>query len=494
MADSSTTVQKISAEALGTFILVFIGCGTAIFSGGDYVAIGLAFGLTVLARRLCVRPHHRRATSTPPYRSGRRSAAGWPGARSATYVGAQFVGRHRRRRWCSSSSSRASTAMTSASRRLAQNSFGDHGTGYAWWAALLVEIMLTAIFVYVILAVTDARNEHPALAPLAIGLTLAMIHFASISAHRHVGQPGPLHRRRRSSPAATRSSSSGCSSSAPLIGAAIAGLTYPLLFGHGTDPVAGSGLELRPARAGRAVPGYGAPDQYQQEWNQQQAAQDQAAWEQEPIIQDGWQWDHAAQEWKPARAVAAAGSSRPRPPARPPRSTPARTSARQPAPQPELRRPRPSSPQPPPGSAAAAGDPGDGAHPGAPARAESVAGLSRARLCSSASRTGPSVETSSIRPTPRSSKARFGVPGSSGSVDVEAEQRRCTSRRRRRTTSSRVSTVIRTSTTPASVRRPPAVAHRGAAGIARPASAPSSPASQTPSRPNHHDVAALSWA
>src|SRR6266567_2480144 len=49
MADSSTTVQKISAEALGTFILVFIGCGTAIFSGGDYVAIGLAFGLTVLA-------------------------------------------------------------------------------------------------------------------------------------------------------------------------------------------------------------------------------------------------------------------------------------------------------------------------------------------------------------------------------------------------------------------------------------------------------------
>src|SRR3954454_21321697 len=49
MADTSTTVQKVAAEALGTFVLVFIGCGTAIFSGGDYVAIGLAFGLTVLA-------------------------------------------------------------------------------------------------------------------------------------------------------------------------------------------------------------------------------------------------------------------------------------------------------------------------------------------------------------------------------------------------------------------------------------------------------------
>ncbi|HRI95948.1 MAG TPA: hypothetical protein PLZ93_10065, partial [Nocardioides sp.] len=47
-----------------------------------------------------------------------------------------------------------------------------------------------------------------------------------------------------------------------------------------------------------AVPGYGAPDQFQQEWNQQQTGE-HAAWGQEPIIQDGWQWDHAAQEWKP---------------------------------------------------------------------------------------------------------------------------------------------------------------------------------------------------
>ena len=54
----------------------------------------------------------------------------------------------------------------------------------------------------------------------------------------------------------------------------------------------------RQARPAAAVPGYGAPDQFQQEWNQQAVAE-QAAWEQEPIIQDGWQWDHAAQEWKP---------------------------------------------------------------------------------------------------------------------------------------------------------------------------------------------------
>ena len=60
----------------------------------------------------------------------------------------------------------------------------------------------------------------------------------------------------------------------------------------------GSGLVFNRAQEAAAVPGYGAPDQFQQEWNQQ-AATEQAAWEQEPIIQDGWQWDHAAQEWKP---------------------------------------------------------------------------------------------------------------------------------------------------------------------------------------------------
>jgi len=181
---------------------------------------------------------------------------------------------------------------------LAQNSFGDDGTGYAWWAALLVEIILTAIFVYVILAVTDARNEHPALAPLAIGLTLTMIHFASISLTGTSVNP-------------VRSIGVGIFAGGdaiiqlwlfivgPLTGAAIAGLTYPMIFGHGTDPVAGSGLTFARHAPAAAVPGYGAPDQYQQEWNQQQAAQDQAAWEQEPIIQDGWQWDHAAQEWKP---------------------------------------------------------------------------------------------------------------------------------------------------------------------------------------------------
>ena len=92
--------------------------------------------------------------------------------------------------------------------------------------------------------------------------------------------------------------------------------TYAALFGLGSEPVPGSGFSFsRPAQPA-AVPGYGAPDQYQQEWNQEnpavqaeaQAAQAQAAqgqqahpWGTEPIIQDGWQWDPYAQQWVPAQ-------------------------------------------------------------------------------------------------------------------------------------------------------------------------------------------------
>jgi aquaporin Z len=294
MADSSTTVQKVAAEALGTFVLVFIGCGTAIFSGGDYVAIGLAFGLTVLAGA---------------YAFGRISGAHFNPAIS---VGAALGGRMAWRQVPVYVGSQLGGAIVAGlalfvlvqgidgydvgSSGLAQNSFGDDGTGYAWWAAFLAELILTAIFVYVILSVTDIRNEHPALAPAAIGLTLTMIHFASINLTGTSVNPA-------------RSIGVGIFAGgdaivqlwlfivAPLLGGAVAGLTYPMVFGHGVDPVPGSGLSFaRPAPA--AAPAYAARDQYQQEWNQQ-TAQEQAAWEQEPIIQDGWQWDHAAQEWKP---------------------------------------------------------------------------------------------------------------------------------------------------------------------------------------------------
>jgi aquaporin Z len=294
MADLSTTVQKIAAEVIGTFVLVFFGCGTAIFTGVDYVATALAFGLTVLVGAYAFGrvsgAHFNPAVSVGAALGGRMAWRQVP-----VYVGAQLVG--------AVLAGLVLFVLTKgidgydiATDGFAQNTFGDESAiGFAVWAAFLVEVVMTAIFLYVILAVTDERNEHPALAPAAIGLALAMIHFASINLTGTSVNPA------RSIGVALFAGSDAIIQLwlfilAPLVGAAIAGFTYPLVWGHGTEPVPGSGWRLG-APATAAVPGYGAPDQFQQEWNQQ--ATEQAAWEQEPIIQDGWQWDHAAQEWKP---------------------------------------------------------------------------------------------------------------------------------------------------------------------------------------------------
>jgi len=297
MADTSTTAQKVAAEGMGTFVLVFFGCGTAIFTGVDYVATALAFGLTVLVGAYAFGrvsgAHFNPAVSVGAALGGRMAWRQVP-----VYIGSQLVG--------GVAAGLVLFILTQGidgydidTNGFAQNSFGDQSSiGFSWWAAFIVEVLMTAIFLYVILAVTDARNEHPALAPAAIGLALAMIHFASINLTGTSVNPA-------------RSIGVGLFAGgdaivqlwlfilAPLLGAAIAGFTYPLIWGHGTEPVPGSGLVFNRAQeVAAAVPGYGAPDTFQQEWNQQ-AASEQAAWEQEPIIQDGWQWDHAAQEWKP---------------------------------------------------------------------------------------------------------------------------------------------------------------------------------------------------
>jgi aquaporin Z len=276
MAESPTIVHQVSAEFLGTFVLVFFGCGTVLMSGGNYVAIALAFGLTVLVMAYAVGrvsgAHFNPAITLGAAVGGRIAWRQVPG-----YIGAQLVG-------ALTAGLCLFTLMHGfpgfdATGNMAQNSFGDAGSGYAWWAAFLLEMLMTAVFIWVILAVTDVRNEHPALAPLAIGLTLTMLHFGSIAATGTSVNPA-------------RSIGVGVFAGvdaiaqlwlfilAPLLGGAIAGITYALLFGRGAEDVPGSGLRLvriqiAPGGMGPgvaapgvgAVPGYGAPDQLQEQWN-----------------------------------------------------------------------------------------------------------------------------------------------------------------------------------------------------------------------------------
>ncbi len=289
-----TIVQKLSAEVIGTFVLVLFGCGSVAYAtqtqaSSTVTTVGLTFGLAVMVMVYAFGRvsggHFNPAVSVGASISGRV-----PWSQTGFYVLAQLVGA-------------VVGALVlflllqgydgfDAEGRMGQNFFGDQSAnGYAWWAAFLLELVLTAIFVTVILAVTDERNEHPSLAPLAIGLTLAAIHFVAIPATGTSVNPA------RSIGPALFAGAEAIKQLwlfilAPVIGAAVAGLLYPLLFGRASDPVAGSGIKLSRPRTAAQVPGYGQPDQYQQQWNQEAA---QPA----PIVQDGWQWDPVGQQWHP---------------------------------------------------------------------------------------------------------------------------------------------------------------------------------------------------
>jgi aquaporin Z len=306
--ETSEQVQKLAAEALGTFILVALGCGAAIATNADVVATGLTFGITVVVG---------------VYAFGRISGGHF---NPAVTVGAAVGGRFPWKRVPAYVITQVLAAVAAAlvlfivfqgvpnfqaSGHMGQNGYGDSSAVHlAWWAAFLVELVLTGVFVTVILGVTDERNEHPALAPLAIGLTLSAIHFVAIPLTGTSVNPA-----RSIGPALFAGGDHIVQLwlfiLAPLVGGVGAGLLYPVLFGHATEPVPGSGLALGRTGAARpvagAVPGYGAPDSLQQQWNQEDAAQtttpmqtsagDPAA--QPRIIQDGWEWDYAAQQWRP---------------------------------------------------------------------------------------------------------------------------------------------------------------------------------------------------
>jgi aquaporin Z len=184
---SSTTSVKtphlgarLGAEALGTGWLVLAGCGTAVLAGDEvgYLGIALAFGLSVLTMAYAVGHvsggHFNPAVTVGLAVGGRFAWKDVPG-----YVAAQVVG----------GSIAAAVIYGIASGRpgwsVAQDGFATNGygslspTGYSLAAVVLAEVVLTAVFLLVIMGVTDL--EAPAgFAPLAIGLTLTAIHLVSI--------------------------------------------------------------------------------------------------------------------------------------------------------------------------------------------------------------------------------------------------------------------------------------------------------------------------
>lgn len=258
MSQAPTTGRALFAEALGTFVLVLFGVGGGLMSNGDYVVTALSFGLALLVMAYAVGrlsgAHFNPAVSLAAALDGRLS---W--ARTGLYVLVQVAG------------GLLAGAMLwvlmngfpdfTSGDYLGQNSFGAEGSGYEWWAAFLLEGLMTAVLVGVVLAVTDARAEHPALAPLAMGLALAVIHFASMRATGTSVNPA------RSIAVGPYAGADALRQLwlfilAPLLGAAVVGAGYSLVLGRGAEPVARSGVRRgrtaggvdEPARS--PVPGY----------------------------------------------------------------------------------------------------------------------------------------------------------------------------------------------------------------------------------------------
>ena len=207
-----TSVQKWSAEFIGTFWLTLGGCGSAVLAaafpeiGIGLVGVSLAFGLTVVTGAYALGPisggHFNPAVSVGLAMGGRFSWGELPGYVIAQVLGAIVGG-----------GILYVIATGKAGAQLggfATNGFGTHSPGgYSMTAALVTEVVMTALFLIVILGAT-AKRAAPGFAGLAIGLCLTLIHLISIPVTNTSVNPA------RSTGVAVPCSSCGCSGWHPL--------------------------------------------------------------------------------------------------------------------------------------------------------------------------------------------------------------------------------------------------------------------------------------
>jgi len=233
-----TMGRRLGAEVLGTFWLVFGGCGSAVLAAAfPYVGIGLlgvslAFGLTVLTMAYAI-GHISGCHLNPAVTIGLATAGRFPLADVAQYVVAQCIGGVLGAGMLYVIASGA--PGFSLEGGFACNGFGAHSPGgYSMMAALVAEVVLTFFFLFVILGATHEHRVPPGFAPIPIGLALTLIHLIGIPVTNLSVNPA-----RSLGPAVFVG---GWAFSqlwlfwvAPIAGAMIAGLVYPALSGERRD-------------------------------------------------------------------------------------------------------------------------------------------------------------------------------------------------------------------------------------------------------------------
>ena len=178
-----TLTKRAAAEFLGTFWLVFGGCGSAVLAaafpqlGIGFVGVSLAFGLTVLTMAYAV-GHVSGGHFNPAVTVGLFTARRIPVSDVMPYVVAQVVGAVAGAGVLYVIAS--GKAGFSTSGGFASNGFAEHSPGgYTLVSAFVAEVVLTFFFLMIILGATDKRAPQK-FAPLAIGLALTLIHLISI--------------------------------------------------------------------------------------------------------------------------------------------------------------------------------------------------------------------------------------------------------------------------------------------------------------------------
>ena len=229
--------RRLAAEFFGTFWLVFGGCGSAVLAAGfpktgiGFAGVALAFGLTLLTMVYTIGPisgcHINPAVSV-----GLWLAKRFDGKYLIAYVITQVAG--------ATIAAFVLYAVASQMPGFSIGQFASNGYdayspgGYTMIGALIIEIVLTFGFLMVILGVTDKRAPA-GFAGIAIGLVLTLIHLVSIPVDNTSVNPA-----RSTGPALVAQFLGGGTELtqlwlfwlAPIIGAALAGILYPRIFGE----------------------------------------------------------------------------------------------------------------------------------------------------------------------------------------------------------------------------------------------------------------------
>ncbi|NLH41978.1 MAG: aquaporin Z [Planctomycetes bacterium] len=226
--------KRLTAEMMGTFWLVFGGCGSAVLAaafpdvGIGLLGVSLAFGLTVLTMAYAI-GHISGCHLNPAVTVGLASGRRFPWSEVIPYVVAQVIG----------AVVAAAVLYVIASGKsgfslaggFASNGYAEHSPGgYTMVAALVAEAVLTFMFLMIILGATDSRAPA-GFAPIAIGLGLTLIHLISIPVTNTSVNPA-----RSTGPALFVG---GWALQqlwlfwvAPLVGGFLAGVVYPIIAGE----------------------------------------------------------------------------------------------------------------------------------------------------------------------------------------------------------------------------------------------------------------------